>query len=328
MNTTQMKAVICTRYGGPEVLQVQEIAKPIPKENEVLVRIHASSVTAADTFMRSGTPYVGRLILGLFKPKTAVTGTGFSGIVESVGSAVKNFVLGDKVFGESIFGYGTNAEYTCVPEDAVIAHLPTNIAFEEAASISDGPLTSLNLLRGLANIGPGQEVLIIGASGALGTAAIQLAKHFGARVSGVCSGRNAAIVKDLGADRVIDYQKENFWQNEQVYDIIYDTVGKSSFPQAKASLKAEGIYLSPVLGLPLLWHLLWTSIFGSKKVKFGATGMKPASELSVLLQELKGMMAKGTLKTFIDRRYQLSEIVEAHQYVDTGRKRGNLVLRS
>ncbi|MFK7925994.1 MAG: NAD(P)-dependent alcohol dehydrogenase [Bacteroidia bacterium] len=326
MDTSQMKAVVCTKYGGPEVLQVQEVAKPIPKENEVLVRIHASTVTAADTFMREGTPYVGRLMLGLLKPKNPVTGTGFSGVVEAVGTAVTTFKPGDKVFGESIFGYGTNAEYSCVSEEGVIARLPENVSFEETASICDGPMTSLNLMRNLANIQAGQEVMIIGASGALGTAAVQLAKHFGARVTGVCSGANAALVKSLGADEVIDYRKEDFRENGKSYDIIYDTVGKSSFPKAKRSLKKEGIYLSPVLGLPLLWHLLWTSLFGSKKVKFGATGMKPVPELRVLLQELREMLAAGKLKTVIDRRYKMSEIAEAHRYVDTGHKKGNLVL--
>lgn len=326
MNNAQMQAVVCTQYGGPEVLQVQKVAKPSPKDHEVLVRIHASTVTAADTMMREGAPYVGRLMLGLFKPKNAVTGTGFSGVVETVGAAVTSFKPGDKVFGESIFGYGTNAEYTCVSEEGVVAHLPKNVNFEEAASVCDGPMTSLNLLRNLANIQPGHEVLIIGASGALGTAAVQLAKHLGARVTGVCSGANTVLVKSLGADEVIDYRQVDFRDNGKAYDIIYDTVGKSSFSQAKNSLKKTGIYLSPVLGLPLLWDLFWTSFFGSKKAKFGATGMKPVPELRVLLQELREMMAKDRLKTVIDRRYQLSEISEAHRYVDTGHKKGNLVL--
>lgn len=327
MKSATMNAIICTQYGAPEVLQLQQLPKPTPKANEVLIKIHAASVTRADTIMRTGMPYIGRLFLGLTKPKYPVTGTGFAGEIEAIGEAVTQFQPGDKVFGESVFGSGTHAEYLCLAEDALVTKIPENTSYDEVASICDGPLTSLNLLRDKAKIQPGQKVLIIGASGALGTAAVQLAKHFGTEVTGVCSTPNVELVKGLGADHVIDYRKSDFTENGQTYDIIYDTVGKSSFSNSKGSLTSNGIYLSPVMGFRLLLQMIGTSIFGKKKVLFDATGFRPIPELRPLLQELKGLMEKGQLKTVIDRYYPLAQVGEAHRYVDTGRKKGNVVIR-
>ena len=321
-----MKAVVCTKYGAPEVLQFKEEEKPIPKANEVLVRILASSVTAADGMMRKGTSYFGRLFIGLFKPKNPISGTGFSGVVEGIGKNVTSFCIDDLVFGESVFGSGTNAGYLCITEDGVLALKPNNITHEEAAPICDGALTSLNFLKDVAKTKVGQKVLINGASGSLGTAAIQLAKYFGAEVTGVCSTGNIALVKSLGADFVMDYTQKDFTNNGEAYSVIYDTVGKASFATCKNSLIKDGVYISPVLSISLLFQMLWTSMFGSKKAKFSATGVRPIPELRILLNELVEIIELEKLRSVIDKTYPLNEIVKAHRYVDTGRKKGNVVM--
>lgn len=323
---TTMKAIVATKYGSPEVFQLREIAKPTPKANEVLVRIHASSVTAADTMMRRGTPFYGRLFTGILKPDNPIPGTGFAGVVEAVGKDVTHFAEGDAVFGESVLGAGTNAEYTCVAENGIIISKPANISFAEAASICDGPLTSLNFLKNLATIQPGQKVLINGASGSLGTAAVQLAKYFEAEVTGVCSTNNVELVKSLGADHVIDYTQEDFTKSNVLYDVIYDTVGKSSYSKVKNVLTANGTYISPVLSISLLLQMIWTSIVGNKKARFSATGILPAHALREFLYELRAMISAGYLKSIVDRQYPLEQIAEAHAYVDNGHKRGNVVL--
>lgn len=321
-----MKAIISTGYGAPDVLQLKEIAKPVPGTNEVLIRVHAASVTAADAMMRKGTPYIGRLFLGLLKPKISTPGTGFAGVVESIGENVKLFAPGDKVYGEVLFADGSHAEYLCVPEDGVVAIKPDNMTFEEAAPVCDGAVTSMNFLKDVTTIKSGHRVLINGASGSLGTAAVQIAKHFGADVTGVCSASNMALVKSLGADTVIDYTKEDFTSNGQTYDIIYDTVGKSSFSKCKNALTENGIYASPVLGLSLLLQMIWTAVIGKKKAKFSATGVRPVPELRVLLNETNELIAEGKIRSVIDRTYRLEETTEAHRYVDKGHKKGNVVL--
>lgn len=321
-----MKGIISTKYGKPNVLQLTEVEKPIPKENEVLIRVKVASVTTADSMMRTGKPYIGRLFLGLSKPKNPIPGTGFAGVIESVGASVRLFKEGDKVFGENISTFGANAEFVCVPEDSVIAHIPTNMTFEEAAPVCDGALTSMNFLKNLAEIEPGQKVLINGASGSLGTTAIQLAKYFGAEVTGVCSTTNLELVKFLGADHVIDYTKQDFTKTDQIYDIIYDTVGKSTFSSCKRALTENGIYISPVLGMPLLGDMIYTSLFGKKKVKFSATGTLSVKDLRILFQELKGIIERGKIKTIIDEAFPLENIVEAHTYIDKGHKKGNVIV--
>lgn len=326
MNSNTMKAIVCTQYGSPDFLQLQEVQKPAPKNNEVLIRVHATSVTAADSMMRKPDPFISRLFLGLTKPKRSVIGTGFAGIIEAVGKEVTQYVVGDPVFGETGVRFGANAEYVCMPEDGVLALKPDKMSFEEAAPLCDGALTSLNFLKELANIQHGQSVLIIGASGGLGTAAVQLARYFGAEVTGVCSTVNVEMAKKLGANKVIDYTKEDFTRSGKTYDIIFDTVGKSSFSKCNKSLTQEGIYLSPVLRVSLLVQMLWTSMVGLKKAKFSATGLKPASELRILLKELKKIIEAGQLESVIDRCYPLEQAAEAHRYVDTGHKKGNLVI--
>jgi len=321
-----MKTIITTKYGSPEVLKLSEAIKPIPKANEILIQIKASSVTAADTMMRKGEPYYGRLFIGLTKPKNPVPGTGFSGIIVTTGKDVSAFKVGEAVFGEIVLGPGTNCEYVCVPEDGVVLRKPENISFAQAAPVCDGALTSMNFLKSIANMKPGQRILINGASGSLGSAAVQLAKILGAEVTGVCSTSNIKMVKDFGADQVIDYTKTDFTTKNEFYDIIYDTIGTLSFTACKKVLTSEGQYISPVLGAPLLYQMIKTSILGGKKAKFSATGLKPVAELKILLLELKGFLEKGSLTTWIDKSYSLEEIALAHQYVDTGRKKGNIVL--
>lgn len=320
-----MKAIVCTKYGSPDVLELQEVEKPTPKSNEVLVRVYASSVTAADCMMRKGTPFYGRLFLGLMKPNISITGTGFAGVIEAVGEEVKLFKEGDSVFGETGVGFSTNAEYVCLPEEGLLVTLPNNMTYEEAASICDGALTSWSFLKDIGKIQSGQSVLINGASGSLGSAAVQIAKYFGAKVTGVCSTTNLEMVKSLGADKVIDYTKEDFTKTDQTYDIIFDTVGKSSFSHCQGSLKAQGVYLSPVLSLPLLLQMMWTSN-RSKKAKFSATGLRPISELRVLLNELKEVIEAGKIKLVMDRSYPLEQTAKAHRYIDKGHKKGNVVI--
>ena len=321
-----MKAIVSTKYGSPDVLQLKEVEKPIPKDHEVLIRVRAASVTAADGMMRKGIPFYGRLFIGLMRPNNPIPGTGFAGVIEAVGKEVKLFKEGDSVFGETGVGFSTNAEYVCVPEEGVLTTLPNNMSYEEAAPVCDGALTSLSFLKDIGKIQSGQRVLINGASGSLGSSAVQIAKNFGAEVTGVCSTTNLEMVKSLGAEKVIDYTKEDFIKTGQIYDIIFDTVGKSSFSCCKDSLRENGVYLSPVLGLPLLFQMIWTSKVGSKKAKFSATGLRPVSELRALLSELKESIEEGKIKSVIDRSYPLEQTAEAHRYVDKGHKKGNVVI--
>ena len=321
-----MKAVICKQYGSADVLELQDIEKPSVKSGEVLVKVIASSTTAADSMMRQGVPLFGRLFLGLTKPKFPITGTGFAGIIEALGEGVITYKIGDEVFGESALGAGTNAEFLCIATDGVLLPKPTNMSFEEAAPLCDGALTSMNFLKDVSTIKPGQRILINGAAGSLGTAAVQLAKHFGSHVTGVCSTQNINLVKSLGADEVIDYTRKDFTQEAEKYHIIYDTVGKRSFNDCKKALVKDGEFISPVLSLKLLFQMLFTSLRKGKKAKFSATGIRPPQELRILLGELISIIENGKLTTHIDKRFSLAQIREAHQYVDMGHKRGNVVI--
>jgi NADPH:quinone reductase-like Zn-dependent oxidoreductase len=321
-----MKAIVFNKYGSPDVIQLKEIEKPTPKDNEVLVKVHASSVTTADSMIRQGNPCYGRLFLGLKKHKKPIAGTGFAGVIEQVGNNVTQFSVGDSVFGETGMDFSSNAEYLCISEDAVITSLVKNMSYQEATSICDGALTSYAFLKDIGNLKRGQSILINGASGSLGSAAIQIAKHLGAEVTGVCSTANIEMVKSLGADYVIDYLKEDFTKTNARYDIVYDSVGKNSFSKSKASLKQSGVYLSPVLSFPLLIQMLWSSKFGNKKAKFSATGLRPAIELRKLLAELKVLFETGEITSVIDRQYPLAETADAHRYVDLGHKKGNVVI--
>ncbi len=321
-----MKATVATGYGSPEVLRLQEVKKPVPKANEVLVKVMTASATTADAMMRTGKPYIARLFVGLTKPKKAIPGTGFAGIVEQVGKGVTDFKIGDRVFGETAFGFSSNAEYLTISEKGVILPMPENLGFSEAANFCDGHLTSFNFLKEIAKVKPGQKVLINGASGALGTSAIQIAKYMGAQVTAVCSGRNSGFVRSLGADEVIDYQQKDFTKGKEKFDYIYDTIGKRSFLACKNILSEKGLYLSPVLKFPLLLQVIRTSLFGQKKAKFEATGANKEEKLRFLLKEALDIYIAGRLKTVIDRQFPLEKVAEAHRYIDAGHKKGNVVI--
>jgi len=320
-----MKAIVCTEYGPPDVLQFKEVAKPVPEDNEVLIKIHATTVTAVDCTFRQGKPFIGRFFSGLTKPKEPIQGTELAGEIEAVGKDVKRFKVGDQVFGTSM-GYGVYAEYICMPEEGTtLAIKPANMTYEQAACC-DGGLTALPFLRDSANIQSGQKILINGASGSTGTAAVQLAKYYGAEVTGVCSTNNLELVKSLGADKVIDYTKEDFTESGETYDVIFDTVGKSSFSRCKRSLNQDGIFLEATLSLAIILQMLWTSVVGSKKAVIAFTGLRSADERTKDLVILKELIEEGKLKAVIDRRYPLEQMAEAQRYVEEGHKKGNVVI--
>ena len=322
-----MKAIVCTKYGPPEVLQLQEVAKPVPRDNEILVRVHATTVSAADVIDRSFAfpPYLwlsARISLGITRPKNPILGFELAGAIESVGRNVKRWREGDQVFASTFaFGFGCYAEYTCLPEDGAIAAKPANMTYEEAAAVPLGGLTALTFLRDRARIRSGQKLLVYGASGSIGTYALQLGRYFGAEVTGVCSTTNLEMVKSLGADSVIDYTREDFTRSGETYDIILDAVNKTSFSRCRSSLTKRGVYLATFPTLTFLLHMLWTSMVGSKKAVSGE-----ASEKAEDLVFLKQLIETGELKPVIDRRYPLEQIAEAHRYVETGHKKGNVVI--
>ncbi|MDO9044763.1 MAG: NAD(P)-dependent alcohol dehydrogenase [Methanobacteriaceae archaeon] len=318
-----MKAIVYTEYGSPDVLQLKEVAQPVPQDNEVLIRVHATTVTTADSMMRRGESMVSRIILGLRKPrkKFKIPGLELAGEIESIGKDVKRFKKGDQVYGFTGFGPGAYAEYKCMSEEGSLVLKPTNMTYEEAAAVVDGASTALFFLKEKANIQSGEKVLINGASGSIGTFAVQIAKYFGAEVTGVCSTANLELVKSLGADKVIDYTQEDFTRNGEKYDIIFDTVGKSSFSHGKDSLNKNGLYLVTVMGLRPLLQTLWTRVIGSKKVIFAMSVEKTESLIFI-----KELIEAGKLKPVIDRYYPLEQIAEAHRHVEKGHKKGNVVI--
>ncbi len=322
-----MKAIVYKKYGPPDVLHLEEVNKPTPKDNEVLIKVHATSVTAGDcnargfVFVPPGFGTLARLSFGLRKPKQPILGVELSGEIVEVGKDVSLFKQGDQVFGLSL-KYGAYAEYICMPEDASLVVKPRNLTFAEAASIPFGATTALYFLRDLAKLQPGQKVLIIGASGCTGVYAVQLAMYYGAEITGVCSTRNLELVRSLGADHVIDYTHEDFTHNGQTYDVILNMVpGKFSFAHYKSSLKPNGLYLAGAGGLEAIAHMAWTSLTGGKKV---IAGVAPNRAQDLVF--LKGLLEAGKLKPVIDQRYPLEQIAEAHRYADTGHKRGSVVI--
>lgn len=321
-----MKAAVLTRYGAPQNIKITTIKQPVPKANEVLVRVYATPVTTADTMMRRAEPAISRLFMGFTRPRNNVMGTGFSGKVVGVGAEVEDFAVGDRVYGESGLGFAANAEYLCVAEDGVIDWVPLALSYAEAATLCDGPLTSYHFLKTLADVQAGQSVLVIGASGSLGTAAVQLAHAFGARVTGVCSTRNVELVKSLGAQNVIDYTKTDFHQMAETYDVIFDTISNTSYRKCRQLLREEGLYMSPVLKFSLLVDVLRTRFSSRQKAKFDAVGLLPPQQLRGYLEGVSQLIIDGKLRVIIDKKYPLPEAAAAHRFVDTGRKRGNVVL--
>ncbi len=315
-----------TQYGSPDVFFLAELEKPTPKPNEVLIRIYATTVTATECVFRKGEPLFSRLFTGLRKPRITTLGEELAGEIEAVGRDVTLFKAGDRIFGTAGPGFGANAEYICLPEDGVLTLQPSNLTYEESASGVDGFLTALPFLRDKGNIRSGQEVLIYGASGSVGAAAVQVALYYGAVVTGVCSTSNLELVRSLGAHKVIDYTKTDFTTDGQTYDILFDTVGKTSFSRCKNSLKPNGIFLEAGIGLGIFPHVLWTSLFGNKKARIAATGLRSPKERTKDLVFLRTLMETGKIKPVIDRRYPLERLAEAHAYVDQGHKKGNVVI--
>ena len=321
-----MKAIVYTKYGSPEVLQLKQVEKPTPKDNEVLIKIYATTVTATECTFRKGEPFFSRLFTGLIRPKITTLGEELAGEVEEVGKDVAVFKKGDQVFGTAGPKFGANAEYICVPEDGVLTIKPNNLTHEDAASCVDGFLTAMPFLRDTGNIQSGQSVLINGASGSVGSAAVQVAKYLGAEVTGVCSTENLEMVKSLGADHVIDYKKEGFTKTGKKFDIIFDAVGKISFSHAKSALKQKGIFLEAGIGMGIFPQVIWTSMFDGKKAKIAATGLRSPQERIKDLKILKELLESGKIRPVIDRQYTLAQIAEAHRHVDKGHKKGNVVI--
>ena len=315
-----MRAVVYDRYGPPEVQRLEEVERPIPKDDEALIRIHATTVNRTDCGLRSAEFFISRLVTGLRRPKQRILGLELSGEVAVTGLAVTQFAVGERIFG--VTGSGAHAEFVCMSEDAALAQMPAGMSFEEAAAVCDGAALALACLRP-AQISDGTSVLIYGASGSVGTAGVQLAKHFGAHVTAVCSGKNAELVRSLGADEVIDYTREDFTQNGQRYDVIFDAVGKTSFRRCRGSLKPGGMFCETDLGF--LWHVplltLATKWIGDKRVVLGITRYTKADVLV-----LKELIEAGKYRAVIDRVYPLEQVVEATRYVETGQKVGNVVL--
>lgn len=317
-----MKAIICTQYGPPEVARLAEVEKPVPKDNEVLIKIHATTVNRTDCGFRSAEYFIVRFFSGLFKPNNPILGCEFAGEIETVGKDVSAFKTGDKVFGFNDTKFGGHAEYLTLPADSAIATIPEKISYTEAAPITEGAHYALCNLRA-AGLESGQRILINGATGAIGSAAVQLSKYFGATVTAVCNTPNMDLVRSLGADEVIDYTQRDFTQLDQQFDIVFDAVGKSSFGKCKPLLKNKGIYMSTELGYmsqnPFL--AIITPLLGGKRVLFP---LPTISRQDVVF--LKELVESGRFRPVIDRTYPLEQIVEAYRYVETGMKTGNVVI--
>jgi NADPH:quinone reductase-like Zn-dependent oxidoreductase len=317
-----MKAAVHTSYGPPDVVRITEVEKPTAKDNEVLVKVHATTVNRTDSGLRAAKPFINRFFTGLSRPRVTVLGNEFAGEVEAVGSGVTSFEVGDRVFGYNGSRFGAHAEYLAIPEDGSLATMPANLTYEEAAPSTEGSHYALSLIR-KAKIQRGQDVLVNGATGAIGSAAVQLLKRLGADVTAVCDTENVELVRGLGADRVIDYTAEDFTQDEQTYDVVLDAVGKSSFGRCKRLLKPRGIYLSSDLG-PLSQNpilALITPLLGGRRVMFPIP-----RDNQEMVRYFKDLIASGAFNPVIDRRYPLDQIVDAYRYVETGQKIGNVVI--
>lgn len=316
-----MKAVIYTKFGPPEVLQLVEIDKPNPAEHEVLIRIFATTVAKEDPDMRASPG-----INGIVKPKNPILGMYLAGEIEQVGGKVQRFKIGDLVYGSAGVKGGTNAEYICLPEDAALVKKPENLSFQQAAAVPNGAITTIPFLVHLAQIKAGDTMLITGASGTVGTSAVQLGKYYGAEITGVCSTKKIDLIQALGADHIIDYSKEDFTQNGKTYDIIFDTVGSSSFSRCKGSLKPQGIYLTTIPSLEVIPHLLNPFKNSGRSARFAATALRSTKKQLIDLAIINQVIEEGKYIPVIDKVYPLEEIVQAHKYVKAGHKTGDVVI--
>jgi NADPH:quinone reductase-like Zn-dependent oxidoreductase len=321
-----MKAVMYNKYGGVDVLEIQDIPRPVPKNNEVLITIFATTVTPVDTIFRSGASKLARLYSGLFKPKNSILGTELAGVIESVGTSVTMFKPGDRVFAAAPDGFGAHAQYITIAEDSAISTIPKDLGFEDTVAICNGGLTALPFLRDNADLQAGQTILIIGAAGSIGTVAVQLAASFGAKVTGVCSTVNTEMVRSLGAEHVIDHTTQDYRTSGKTYDVIFDTVGKSSFAKARNSLTPKGIYLTAVPDFGAIVSPVLPFLHSGKRGKMVATGLRKDADKVKDMNFLKNMIVDGDLTTVIDRSYPLEQIAMAHEYVEKGHKRGNLII--
>ncbi len=317
-----MKAIIHKHYGSPDLLELMEVAKPVPKGNELLIKVHATTVNRTDCAMLRAKPFIMRFFTGLIKPKNHILGTDFAGVIEEIGPKVMDYKIGDKVFGLSDSGLSSHAEYMIFPQDKALALMPDNITFEEATASLEGTHYAYNMINKLRLV-RGDEVLVNGGSGAIGSAAVQLLKYYGAKVTAVCDTKNLELMKSLGADTDIDYEKEDFTKRDQKYNFILDTVGKSTFGRCKPLLKSKGAYISSELGpySQNLFYALYTARIGDKKVIFPIPfDCKRSVDL------IKKLIEEGKFKAVIDRKYLLDQTAEAFKYVETGQKTGNVVI--
>jgi NADPH:quinone reductase-like Zn-dependent oxidoreductase len=325
-----MRAVVYDTYGPPDVLRLEDVERPVPKDDEVLIKINATSVNRTDCAVRAARPFVSRFVTGLRRPRRRILGSELAGEVEAVGPAISEFRVGDQVFGSSPWIFGTHAEFVCMRVSAPVAHMPSGMSFEEAAAVCDGAILALSCLRPAdqaltwlkpADLRKGQRILIYGASGSIGTAGVQLARYFDAHVTAVCNTKNLELVRSLGADEVIDYTQDDFTRNGQTYDVIFDAVGKHSFERCKRSLKQGGAYVATDDLLNLV-RALWTARIGDKKVRFPIPPRYTKKDVLFL----KGLIEAGNYRAVIDRTYPLEQVVDATRYVETEQKTGNVVL--
>jgi NADPH:quinone reductase-like Zn-dependent oxidoreductase len=316
----RMRAVVHDRYGPADVLRLEEVPRPVPKDDEVLIKIHATTVNRTDTALRAAEPFASRFITGLLRPKRKILGTELAGEIEAAGTDVTEFEAGDQVFGVNAWKFGTHAQFVCMRESASLARKPAGTTFEEAAAVCDGAILALGCLRP-AGLRKGKAILVYGASGSIGTAAVQLARYFDADVTAVCNTKNVEIVRSLGADKVIDYTREDFTKNGQTYDVIFDAVGKHSFRRCQGSLNRGGFYLATDLWQNLVLAL-WTSRIGDKRVVFPIPPQYTKKDVLFLKQ----LIEAGKYRAVIDRCYPLEQVIEATRYVETGQKTGNVVL--
>ena len=319
-----MKAAVYRGFGPPDVVRAEEVPAPVPRDGEVLVRVHAATVGVVDSLARRGAPWYARSQFGLRRPRFPVLGSDFAGQVEAVGRAVRRFSPGQAVFGTTAPRFGAHAEYVCLPEDAALAPKPSNVSYPEAAALADA--TALCFLRDKAGVRPGQAVAINGASGAVGAAAVQLARYSGATVTGVCSGANAGLVRSLGAEAVVEYGAADFARAGRSYDVIFDVAGRSSFRHCRAALNEGGVYLTTAPSMAILLQMPWTSRFGTRKAVVAFTGLRPAREKRRDLQFIRELTEKSALVPVVDACYPLARIGDAYRHVDAGHKKGNVVI--